>query len=157
MHPYTNRFQSSLANGLQGPQRASTGPSPLAGTHHALLSEQALASGKTLGAALEDYASLPEHIEEDDFEEISYDELRLSLCPADPAHFAPVFGEFGQYHTSLRELTLDRCRLPASIQPHASIALPLVHLPPPKAIPSFPQATTRRTHSHPGKARPATL
>ena len=31
--------------------------------------------------------------EDDEFEEITYDELRLSLCPADPAHFAPVFGE----------------------------------------------------------------
>ncbi|OJT02712.1 hypothetical protein TRAPUB_6706 [Trametes pubescens] len=104
--PIVEWKKSSLANGLQGPQRASTGPSPLAGTHHPLLSGQALASGKTLGAALEDYASLPEHVEEDDFEEISYDELRLSLCPADPAHFAPVF----DYQRAYNHTLLSRSR-----------------------------------------------
>ncbi|KAI0720030.1 hypothetical protein C8T65DRAFT_736201 [Cerioporus squamosus] len=52
-----------------------------------------------------DIQHTPEPLEED-FEEISYDELRLSLCPADPAHFAPVF----DYQRAYRRSLLSRSR-----------------------------------------------
>ncbi|KAI9060544.1 hypothetical protein FKP32DRAFT_1655854, partial [Trametes sanguinea] len=65
-----------------------------------------LASVQTFGTVKEDISYAPEHIEEDDFEEISYDELRLSLCSADPAHFVSLF----EYQRSSNSSLLSRSR-----------------------------------------------
>ena len=87
-------MQSSLAQGPLGSQRVSTEPVALAGTH-CLLSGQATTLGKTSFGAVaeEDYPNSTEYIDDEEFEEISYDELRLSIYPADPAHLASLFGE----------------------------------------------------------------
>ena len=98
MHPSRHLFQSRIAHSRHGSLRASTESSPLADIHtDRPPSEQALAliPGKDLSATSDALIPSPEPVEEE-FEEISYDELRLSLCPADPAHFAPVFGESSQ-------------------------------------------------------------
>lgn len=96
MHPSTHLFQSRLAHGRRGSLRVSAELSPPADTHtDRPPSEQALAliPRKAPGTSTDGLADASEPLEED-FEEILYDELRLSLCPADPAHFAPVFGEY---------------------------------------------------------------
>ena len=90
--------RSSDAHSRQGSPRASTELSPLADSHtDRSPSEQALRLAliprKDPGTHTGQLVLASEPLEED-FEEISYDELRLSLCPADPAHFAPVFGEY---------------------------------------------------------------
>ena len=93
MHPSGLLFHSRVASTHQGELRDPTDLSSLAGTstdRHS--SEQALA---LVPRDSDIHPHTPEPLEED-FEEISYDELRLSLCPADPAHFAPVFGEYSQ-------------------------------------------------------------
>ena len=98
MHPSRHFFHSRLANGRRGSLRVSTEPSPLsasftsADTSPAEQASFALSPTKVSGEPSDDLTLAPEQ-EDDDFEEITYDELRLSLCPADPAHFAPVFGE----------------------------------------------------------------
>ena len=95
MHPSKHFFQLSLASGRQGSLRASAEPSPLSATFtDSPPSEQAFAliPTKPPGTSSDDLILASEQVDEE-FEEITYDELRLSLCPADPAHFAPVFGE----------------------------------------------------------------
>ncbi len=98
MHPSHHFFQSRLANGRNGSRRVSTEPSPLSASFTSTdipTPEQAsfvLSPTKVPGEPSDDLILAPEQ-DDEDFEEITYDELRLSLCPADPAHFAPVFGE----------------------------------------------------------------
>ena len=95
MHPSKHFFQLRLASGRQGSLRASAAPSPLSATFtDSPPSEQAFAHipTKPPGTSSDDLILASEQVDEE-FEEITYDELRLSLCPADPAHFAPVFGE----------------------------------------------------------------
>ncbi len=89
MHPPSHLFRSSRSSSHQSSLRDSADFSSLAGSStDRPSSEQVLA----LVPHPSDIPHTPEPLEEE-FEEISYDELRLSLCPADPAHFAPVFGE----------------------------------------------------------------
>ena len=86
-----------MAHIHHGSLLASTEPGPLVDSPtDSPLSEQALALvlRKPWSDPEDDHASTSEQTDDDDeFEEITYDELRLSICPADPAHFAPVFGE----------------------------------------------------------------
>lgn len=90
MHPSGLLFHSRAASSHQGSLRDSTDLSSLAGTStDRPSSEQVLA----LATRPSDIHQRTPELLEEDFEEISYDELRLSLCPADPAHFAPVFGQ----------------------------------------------------------------
>ncbi len=96
MHPSTHLQLSGLARGRQGSLRVSTDPSPLADdrTDRPPPEQTLVLVPQTPPATSSAEAALaPEPVEED-FEEISYDELRLSLCPADTTHFAPVFGEY---------------------------------------------------------------
>ncbi|KAI0778426.1 hypothetical protein BD413DRAFT_108111 [Trametes elegans] len=68
---------------------------------HSLLPGQVPASGQdTFRTSSKAHTHLSEHIE-DDFEEISYDELRLSLCQADLAHFTALFDYQQSYNQSL--------------------------------------------------------
>lgn len=97
MHPSRSFFQSRLASGRHGSLRVSAEPSPLSASFTSTDNpspEQdfALNPTKVLGEPSDDLVLAPEQADEG-FEEITYDELRLSLCPADPTHFAPVFGE----------------------------------------------------------------
>ena len=75
----------------------SAGPSSLSHLADSPPSDQSLTRvrARSLSVDSDDpgYAPDPRADDDDDFEEITYDELRLSICPADPAHFAPVFGE----------------------------------------------------------------
>ncbi|TBU63700.1 hypothetical protein BD310DRAFT_520462 [Dichomitus squalens] len=103
MHPSKPSLQSRLANGRQGSLRASAGPSPLSATFtDNPPSEQAFALIPTSpSGAPSEGLPLASEQENEEFEEITYDELRLSLCPADTAHFAPVFDYQRAYHPSL--------------------------------------------------------
>ena len=80
---------------------------------------------KALGTPSDQLVLASEQLEED-FEEISYDELRLSICPADPAHFAPVFGEYALvlvYRTIVMRIVY---RLSAGLPPFYPLSLTLV-------------------------------
>ncbi|RPD82316.1 hypothetical protein L226DRAFT_22641 [Lentinus tigrinus ALCF2SS1-7] len=101
MHPPGHLFQSKVASSHRGLLRDSANVSSLAATN-ASSSEQVLA---LVPCPSDIHPHTPEPLEED-FEEISYDELRLSLCPADPAHFAPVF----DYQRAYRRSLLSRSR-----------------------------------------------
>ena len=97
MNPSARLFRSRMAHIHHGSLLASTEPGPLVDSPtDSPLSEQALALvlRKPWSDPEDDHASTSEQTDDDEeFEEITYDELRLSICPADPAHFAPVFGE----------------------------------------------------------------
>ncbi|KAH9898156.1 hypothetical protein C8Q73DRAFT_388339 [Cubamyces lactineus] len=74
-------------------------PSP----HRSAVVGLATTLGKTSFGAVaeEDYPNSAEYIDDEEFEEISYDELRLSIYPADPAHLASLFGYQRTHHQSL--------------------------------------------------------
>ena len=99
MPPSRSFFQSRLASDRHGSLRVSAEPSPLSASFTSTDNpspEQDFARNPTKvpGEPSDDLVLAPEQADEEfEFEEITYDELRLSLCPADPAHFAPVFGE----------------------------------------------------------------
>ena len=97
MLPSARLFRPRTMHSHRRPLPPSSAPSPLAdSTADRPSSEQALvlARKRAPSDASDDPAYASEQTEdEEEFEEITYDELRLSICPADPAHFAPVFGE----------------------------------------------------------------
>ncbi|KAH9846862.1 hypothetical protein C2E23DRAFT_788603, partial [Lenzites betulinus] len=130
--------------------------------HRSAIRGLAFGPGKTYCAAPEDYAHTPEHLEED-FEEISYDELRLSICAADPAYFAAVFGAdyqpVGRNHSLLSrsrssisrlgKLSRNSLRRPQGTRPRAKSVRTLLEDPARARTPSFdlPQSSSSSSSS----------
>ncbi|KAI0361363.1 hypothetical protein OH77DRAFT_420318 [Trametes cingulata] len=142
MHtPTRTPFQSSLVQRLPGSQLDSAEPIALTDAH-TLPSEQAFSSGKTSGAASEDHTYSPKPVEEDEFVEISYDDLRLSIYPADPAHLAALFG----YQEASNRSLLSRSR--SSISRLKKL---------PRASLKRPREVLLRTRAKDAQATPADL
>ena len=150
MNPSSRLFRSRTMHSRRGSLPAPSETPVLADAPtDSHLSEQALALvwRKPSSVASDDHAYASEQTEdEEEFEEITYDELRLSICPADPAHFAPVFGE-RTCCPCLEQLQIGAAhRLPARLRPFPPH--PLAHVPctPAKALSSFPEEVSRSPH-----------
>ena len=97
MYPFRPSVRPPMPHSPDSSLPPSAGPSSLSHLADSPPSDQSLAlvRRRSLSVDSDDpgYAPDPKADDDEDFEEITYDELRLSICPADPAHFAPVFGE----------------------------------------------------------------